>query len=418
MSILNNPRRAQPGISWLPWNAAQSRRRSESPTRVPVKVLVVGQTPPPYHGQAVMIERLLQSPLDGVRLFHVRMAFSRSISDLGRVQPMKLLHLPMVILKILYMRLRYGIDVLYYPPSGPSVVPVLKDIAILLSTRWLFRATILHIHAGGTSLVYPRLSGWLKPWFRWAFYGTSAVIRLSGATPEDGIGLQARREFLVANGIPDAFAPRQTSGSPCPLEQESYLPQSPSQDVELRLLYVGALNESKGVLDLVRACDLLAKKGRRFRLELVGQCQSDAFRRELEQLIDTLGLNEQIRQLGVLTGDAKYDRFADADVFCFPSFYECEAFPLVLLEALSFRLPVVATRWRGIPSIIRDEQTGFLVGTHCPEEVALRLEQLAADARLRRRMAAEARRCFLKEYTQDVFARRMEQVFHEVGAAL
>ena len=52
----------------------------------PVKVLIVGQTPPPYHGQAIMIERLLRAPFSRVQLFHVRMDFSESIGDVGRLQ--------------------------------------------------------------------------------------------------------------------------------------------------------------------------------------------------------------------------------------------------------------------------------------------------------------------------------------------
>jgi mRNA-degrading endonuclease RelE of RelBE toxin-antitoxin system len=58
-----------------------------------IKVLVVGQTPPPFHGQAIMIERLLVARFSRLELCHVRMAFSSSIADVGRVRPGKLLHL-------------------------------------------------------------------------------------------------------------------------------------------------------------------------------------------------------------------------------------------------------------------------------------------------------------------------------------
>ena len=386
----------------------QNARRTE--TR-PLKVLVVGQTPPPYHGQAVMIERLLDSRLDDVRLYHVRMAFSRSISDLGKVQFGKLLHLFTVILNIYYARLRHGVSILYYPPSGPNVVPVMKDVAILLCTRWMFRRTIFHIHAGGTSQVYSRLNRWQRWLFRRAFFEPDAVIRMSTLTPEDGAALHARREFLVPNGIPDAFGDRSDGQH----NQNERNAAAASEGPALRLLYVGVLNESKGVLDLVEACALLKSRGVPFHLELVGQCCSEAFRRQLESRIQQSDLVDDVHQAGVLTGDAKFDRFANADVFCFPSFYECEAFPLVLLEALSFELPVVATRWRGIPSIIQDGETGLLIEPHCPGELADRLQKLANSPELYRRLSVRARQRFLREYTQDVFARRMESVFHEVA---
>lgn len=377
----------------------------------PIKVLVVGQTPPPVHGQAVMIDRLLRSPLRGVRMFHVRTSFSRSIEDLGRWYPRKLLHLLAVIGRIFHARLVHGADVLYYPPSGSNLIPVLKDMAILLGTRWLFRRTILHVHAGGTSLIYGRLRSWMRPWFRWALFDADAVIRLSAATPEDGLGLRARREFLVPNGVPDEAVHHLPSNA----ATRNVSSIDGSSRGPFRLLYVGALCESKGVLDVVRATRMLAERGLAVRLQLVGQCQSAEFAARLEELIGQLELADRVELTGVLTGRAKHERFAQSDVFCFPSFYECEAFPLVLLEAMSFGLPVVASRWRGIPSIVRDGQTGLLVEPRNPHQLAECVYQLATSPHLCRQMSGAARERYLREYTPDVFAARMERVFHEVA---
>jgi hypothetical protein len=59
----------------------------------PLQVLVVGQTPPPLHGQAIMIERLVEARLAGVKLVHVRMNFSHVLSEVGRFRAHKLAHL-------------------------------------------------------------------------------------------------------------------------------------------------------------------------------------------------------------------------------------------------------------------------------------------------------------------------------------
>ncbi len=122
-----------------------------------IKVLVVGQTPPPFGGQAVMIERLLRGNLPGIELFHVRMAFSRTMAEMGTMRWSKLFHLLGVIAKIVYHRVVHGVRILYYPPAGPNRVPMVRDLAILLATRWMFDKTILHFHAGGLSELYPRL---------------------------------------------------------------------------------------------------------------------------------------------------------------------------------------------------------------------------------------------------------------------
>ena len=66
------------------------------------KVLVVGQTPPPYHGQAIMIQRLVESKLNDVELIHVPLRFSSSMDEIGRVRVSKIAHLAVVVFRIVY----------------------------------------------------------------------------------------------------------------------------------------------------------------------------------------------------------------------------------------------------------------------------------------------------------------------------
>ena len=139
-----------------------------------------------------------------MRLYHVRMAFSESIDDVGRFRLGKLFHLVGVVSRIAYHRLVHGTKVLYYPPAGPNRVPMYRDLVILLSTRWMFRRTILHFHAGGISELYPRLSRPVRWLFRRALFGADAAVRISHGSPPDAIALEAKREFVVPYGIEDA----------------------------------------------------------------------------------------------------------------------------------------------------------------------------------------------------------------------
>jgi len=86
--------------------------------RKSVKVLVVGQTPPPFHGQAIMIDMLVKGPLADVSLHHVRMAFSDKIDLVGKLQVSKIPHVFSLILQIVWMKVRFNPTVLYYPPAG------------------------------------------------------------------------------------------------------------------------------------------------------------------------------------------------------------------------------------------------------------------------------------------------------------
>jgi glycosyltransferase involved in cell wall biosynthesis len=110
-------------------------------------------------------------------------------------------------------------------------------------------------------------------------------------------------------------------------------------------------------------------------------------------------------------GTQRDDQYRAADVFCFPSFYEAEAFPLVLLEALQFSLPVVATEWRGIPAIVEDGVNGLLVPTRAPDRIADSLERLLRDRPLRETMGARGRGIYLEKFTDDVFRTNMQAAF-------
>jgi glycosyltransferase involved in cell wall biosynthesis len=397
-----------------------------------LKVLVVGQTPPPHHGQAIMIERLLRGEFARVQLFHVRMAFSDSIAEVGRFQIGKLLHLFSVVVKIFYFRIAHGVKILYYPPAGPNRVPLYRDLVILLCSRWMFRRTILHFHASGVSTLYPQLSRPMKWLVRRALFRADAAIRLAKCSPDDARVLEARREYIVPNGIEDESARfvhgqkrhreakaehsvvGTTNGSFRIADQETAV--AISEALPIQILYVGILCESKGLLVLIEACGVLASRGVPFELEVVGQFQSPDFEAQVTQRIGELSLASHINFRGVLQGDAKWNAFAEAELLCLPTHYESETFPTVLLEAMSMSLPVAATRWRGIPEIVEDGKTGFLIEPYDAVGLADRLEQMQNDSSLRKKIGQAGRARFQADFTIEKFWRRMEEVFVETAS--
>ncbi|MCC7086359.1 MAG: glycosyltransferase [Pirellulales bacterium] len=365
-----------------------------------VKVLVVGQTPPPYHGQALMIERLLERQFAHVRIFHVRMAFSGSIDEVGKFRIGKVLHLFSVVARIVYHRVIHGVKVLYYPPAGPNRVPLYRDLVILICVRWMFQRTILHFHAGGAADVYPTLSQPMKWLYRRALFNADAAIRLSHSSPDDGRTLQAKRLYIVPNGIADEY-PRFAAKKA----------DSPS----LRILFMGILCESKGLLVLIDACRRMKCRGVPFELYAIGQFQSTDFESTVRGRLREYDLEHVAHFPGELRGNAKWEALSRADVFCLPSFYELESFPIVLLEAMSFELPVVSTRWRGIVEMVDDGITGYLVAPHDIEAIADSLEQLQTSAELRRRLGNVGRSKFLRDFTLEKHLERMERVFLEAA---
>lgn len=375
-------------------------------TRVstPVEVVCVAQTPPPYHGQAVMFQALLDGNYRDIRLRYVPLAFSREVDEVGRFRLVKLLHLPLVIAKIWHARLRYGARVLYYPPAGPNMVPVLRDIAILLLTRPLFRATVFHFHAGGLGAFLEDLPAPLRFLARAAYGGPDLSIRLSTYTPADGAAIGARAETIIPNGIADV----------CP---EGPAPRPPLAGRTARLLFVGAIRPTKGVLVLIEAVRLLVSAGHDVTADLVGAPISPAFAAQVRGAIEAAGLGERIRLHGVLTGAAKDAAYAAADIFCFPTFYESENLSVVVIEAMLHGLPIVATRWRGLPDLVADGINGLLVPPCDPRAVADAVASLLADPDRLRQMGAASRAFYLERFTLDTYRARVEAALATIGGA-
>jgi hypothetical protein len=77
------------------------------------KIIVVGQTPPPYGGQALMIEYMLDANFETIEFFHVRMCFSREMNERGKLSLYKIKHLFDIIFKTIFLKIKHKVDVLY-----------------------------------------------------------------------------------------------------------------------------------------------------------------------------------------------------------------------------------------------------------------------------------------------------------------
>jgi len=352
-----------------------------------MRVVVVGQTPPPHGGQAVAIESFVTGRYPNLELFHVRMAFSSQMTEVGKPKASKVVHLFALIARILWCRLRHHATVLYYPPAGPDLLPILRDVVILLATRWAFGATVFHFHAAGLTEAWPRLPRPLRLLCRAAYGRPALAIQPSELNPPDGRRLRSRDVVVVPNGVADV-----------PLAQQ---PRPDRRDRQPTVLYAGVLLESKGVLVLVEACRLLAARDVDFRLRFMGVAESPDFASRLRDAVRRAGLAGRTEMLGWRVGDDKHECFRSSDVFCYPTYFESETFGLVVAEAMQFSLPVVATRWRGVPSVVSHGETGLLVRTHDAVALAGALEMLLADPVLARRMGRRGREVYLERFTEE-----------------
>ena len=180
----------------------------------------------------------------------------------------------------------------------------------------------------------------------------------------------------------------------------------PLSDGVFRVLCVGRLVAAKGQRILIEAVELLTRQGRRVELDLVGDGPDRA---ALEAFVHTRGLGGAVRFAGSIGQDRIRDFYSAADCFAMASF--AEGIPVVLMEAMSMEIPVIATGINGIPELIRDNVDGLLVPPSDVQGMAAAMARLMDDGGLRERMGKAGRVKVQAEYELSASADRLLDIF-------
>lgn len=180
------------------------------------------------------------------------------------------------------------------------------------------------------------------------------------------------------------------------------------------VLSVGRLVEKKGYPFLLQAAAILHGQGVQFELVIVGD---GPMRNELERLAGGLGLRDKVVFAGHLTQEQLAHVYRRADAFCLGSIVDKDGdrdgLPNVILEAMAYGVPVVASNLSAIPEAVIDGETGLLAPPGSANELAAQLERVLSDPELRQRLIANARRKVEEDFDLHKNTVRMGALFAE-----
>jgi colanic acid/amylovoran biosynthesis glycosyltransferase len=186
----------------------------------------------------------------------------------------------------------------------------------------------------------------------------------------------------------------------------------------LSVVCVGTLHAVKGQAHLIEACRLLANDGVAVRCRLVGDGPD---RPVLRARIRAAALENRVVLAGARTRPEVAQELRHADVLVAPSVPtregRREGIPVVLMEAMSTGLPVVASAISGIPELVEHEVSGLLVPPGDAQAIAGALARLAGDPALRASLGRAARRRVLAEFDLESSAAELARRFGTKVAA-
>lgn len=210
---------------------------------------------------------------------------------------------------------------------------------------------VFHLHGGAFDRYYAEASALEQRWVGRTIRGARVVFVLSDNW---AAWLRQTINHSDVRVLPNPVVPLSL---PAGVARESHT-----------LLFLGRLEEEKGVFVLIKALAQLATTHPALRVVFAGEGDVDAVRKAAADA----GVLERIDLPGWVDGEAKAVLLARAGIFVLPSRFE--GLPMALLEAQAAGLPVVATRVGGIPQVVTDGENGMLAD---PDDVASLVEALA-----------------------------------------
>ena len=382
-----------------------------------MKLLVFAHIPPPFHGQSFMVQQLLEELSNDktIEIYHVDSRLSRDIDDIASASPRKLLLIFRYCLKAIWLSLVHGVNYFYCIPAPGLRNAVYRDWIVMMLCRPFFRQTIFHYQASG-------VGRWLetgaRPWERWVsrrLLGRPALsIVLGDYYHEDAAKLSPRNIVTVPNCSPDPCPDYDTVLKPAQHSRAKALGQAMiggESPTTFRLLYLSLCYRDKGLFDAIDAvaeinARLQSKRSAaRVQLDVAGKFYLSDEEAEFTERLGQAELNDMHGPLVIYHGFAdepnKRDLFALADAFVLASYYEFEAHPVSLVEAMAHGLPIIVTRWRILPELFPAGYEG-LVDTKSPLQIADRLEGF-----LGRTDEAGLRDRFLQHFTRKAFGEKI-----------
>ena len=240
-------------------------------------------------------------------------------------------------------------------------------------------------------------------WFlRWAIRRSTEVVAISSYTANEVMKLVD----CPVEVIPYTF---ELTHAPAAAER------APRQGFEI--LTVGRLVERKGVVHRVEALALLPAE---WSARLVGIGEGPEGPR-IRARAEALGVADRVDLRGRQPDDALKAAYASADVFVLPAIVDArgdtEGLGVVLLEAMNFGVPVIASASGGIVDIVIDGETGLLVPPANDTALAAALGRIAADPALARRLGSEGRHFVRTRFSWEAIVSRWQGVYARAAKA-
>ncbi|MEE9326111.1 MAG: glycosyltransferase family 4 protein [Cocleimonas sp.] len=363
------------------------------------RLLCILHRSPPNHGAAKVGDFIASSGQlkDEFECHFITIKSSDTIADIGRFSFKKINFVILLYFRVLWALVIFRPDKIYFTASIRSVA-FYRDL--LISTLWktykLFKNVdvFYHYHTKGVDEFVSESKISLK--LTNFFVRNINIVLLSPMLEKDFSKVKSyKRMYYLPNGVEDTLNGIDFKHS---LELKY-----DSKDV-LNVLYLSNMIKSKGYLLVLELANKI--KDDSVVYHFAGGWESSNDEKEFFDYIEENNLSEIVVFHGFVNGEEKRILFESAHLFMFPTRYKKEAFPLSILEALSYGVPVIATDEASIPYIL-DKRSGIVLDdvTKLGDALSVATKDLVTIE-----AAQYCRDRFLKNFTMQLFESNLVKI--------
>ena len=310
------------------------------------KLLCILHRSPPSHGAAKVGDFIASSKKlqENFNCRFITIKSSDTIGDIGKVNFKKFYLVAELYVKIFWALVIFRPQKIYFTASIRSVA-FYRDLFV--STIWkiykIFKPLELyyHYHTKGVDEFVSASDRNLK--LTNYFLKDVNLVLLSPILEKDFQKVQTYKKVLyLPNGVENNYSDEQF---------EEYISKKSFKNINI--LYLSNMMKSKGYFEVIKLANICKEKNRHF--HFAGGWQNKEDETEFFEYIKNNDLDKIVTFHGFVNGVQKKELFENANVFIFPTRYKNEAFPLSVLEAFSYGLPVLSTDEGSIPYIVGEE---------------------------------------------------------------
>jgi len=185
------------------------------------------------------------------------------------------------------------------------------------------------------------------------------------------------------------------------------------RDAGNRILFAGVIRRIKNPMAILHAAERMGPAGDHMEIRLAGGTAEPDYLARMKSHVRASGLEKRTAFLGHLPREQLLEELASASVFVLPSLHENA--PVSIGEAMAAGVPVITSDRCGMPYMVSEGETGFLIDPHDPGQIADRIGRLLADPALRQRMGEKARQVALDRFHPDRVAERTRRLYYRIA---